>query len=303
MPRAIATLATLAITTTALHARATPLDVRRVPADAAGVLHVDLDELRRSSLNKPLQAAKTMAMSEPAIAKVVEPLWSAGQGITVWFDDQKADGKKVSEAVVVEMSSVARATEVVDGIAALAHAKKVGDRYVGTDGKDPLEVTSVGNLIVVSDRDDYLTRAVAVLQGKSAALQERMLPAGASGRGIFLLVALRSALLDDIKKSAQSDLLKADISSLAITFGEVGADLRGTATAVMTTAESAQKVKSVVDGLVALAGLSDTVKALLPHPIDTYIKVKVTGTTVEVGLTMPTSDLLKLLEEARAKSK
>jgi hypothetical protein len=143
-----------------------------------------------------------------------------------------------------------------------------------------------------------LARAVAVLEGKAPALTDKALPGGSGSRGVFFFAALGNKILDDIKSSADSKLLKTDITSLALEIGEVGADMRAIATAVMASADGAQKVKSVVDGIVAMVALSDSVK--LPQPIDHYVKTKVAGTTVEVTVSVPEAELVKLIDEARS---
>ena len=118
---------------------------------------------------------------------------------------------------------------------------------------------------------------------------------------MFAVVALGTSILDQVKQSASSALLKTDITSLAIDVGEFGPDLRAKAVAVMSDADGAQKVKSVIDGLIALASLSNDIK--LPRPITDYVSVKVSGATVELDATFPTAELKKLMSDGQASAK
>jgi hypothetical protein len=283
-------------------AGATPLDVRHVPADAGGVLHVDADALRKTSFYKPMLTSAEVGKLDASVQAIVQPMIDSCQSVTIWFTDAPTSKKDdVGKAIVIEFPSGSKlSTKLVAAAAKLVHAKDSGGgHFVGKTDDGPLELMAIGDLVVVSDRADTMTKAIGVLQGKTAAMTEKMLPGGAAGHGVFLFVALGSKLLDDVKKSADSALLKTDITSLAINVGEVGPDLHASASAVMTTADGAQKVKSVVDGLIALVALSDEVK--LPRPIDNYVKVKLAGTTVEVEVTFPSAELLKLIQEANTK--
>ena len=293
-------IAALVAVLAAAPAGATPLDVHRVPADAGGVLHVDADALRKTSFYPSIRSSTELTKLDASLQPIVQPMLDSCQAITIWFGDApKKDD--VGKAIVLEFPAGSKlSTKLVDSVAKLVHAKDSGGGlFVGKTGDGPIELMAVGDLVVLSDQADTMTKAVRVLQGKVPAMTEKMLPGGSAGHGVFLFVALGTKLLDDVKKSADSALLKTDITSLAVNVGEVGPELHGAAIAVMTTADGAQKVKSVVDGLIALVGLSDSVK--LPRPLDSYVKVKVSGTTVEVDVSFPTAELVKLIDEANAK--
>jgi hypothetical protein len=282
-------------------ASAAPLDVKHVPADAAAVVHVDAEALRRTSFYKPMRAELDHAKLELSLNAIVTPLLDSCKSTTFWVLDSKGSSKKedAPKAILVTMPGSKEASELVDAIAKRTHAKKVGGHYVGKADRDDLHMTAIAEIIVLSDRADALAKAVDVLQGKAPSLTEKSVPGGAPPGGVFLFVALGSSLLDDVKKSTDSTLLKTDITSLVVSVAEAGTDLRASATAAMTNADDAEKVKKIVEGLVAMAALSDTLR---PFQVDRHVKVKVAGTSVEVQLSFPSAELIKLIEGAGTSS-
>jgi hypothetical protein len=114
---------------------------------------------------------------------------------------------------------------------------------------------------------------------------------------MFLVAVLGKALLNDVRQAAGSKLLQAEIAALSLVVGEVGTEFRARATAVMATADGAQKVKTVLDGLIALGSLSDDAGPVAA--ITKYVKITNTGTTTELVFAMPTAELLKLIPKTK----
>ncbi len=283
-------------------AEATPLDLHRIPADAAGVGHLDVDAFRASSLMKMLEAALAADKDDAELVKakpVIAQLEKNCSAITLWLADSphpagaKPDDKADTQGVVMfEFPGVAAANDFANSIAMLAGQKVQGGRYTITLDAKPVTVAVFGNVVGVSDRVADLDRTIAVSQGKAASLTAKQLPA-TMDRGMFLFVVLGKGMLDDVRKAAGSTLLQTEMSAVALDIGEFGGELRARATATMATLDGAQKVKSVLDGLLALAALADENKQFAQ--ITKNVKISISGTTTDVAFAMPTADLVKLL--------
>ncbi len=288
-------------------AEATPLDLHRIPADAGGVGHVDVDAFRASSLMKPLELAVAAALdsdkndadlvkAKPIVAQV-EKNCSA---ITLWLTDipkpstAKSDDKDDTSGVVMfEFPGVAAANDFGNAITTMFAGKKLqGGRFAGTVNNKGFAVAVFGNVVGVSDNIANLDRTIAVSQGKAASLTAKQLPATME-RGMFLFAVLGKGMLDDVRKAAGSTLLQTEMSSVTLDVGEFSGELRAHATATMATLDGAQKVKSVLDGLIALAALADDAKQYAP--ITKNVKITISGTTADLAFAMPTADLVKLL--------
>lgn len=295
----------LALVALAPRARATPLDVQRVPADAGAVIHVDVDQLRKSSFYPQVYGIVASQQVPPPMRPIVDGMLDNARAVTVWLQDapkRGLHGSDTDEALVIEFPPGSQQpARLVETFAKLTEAKQVGGRYVHIDKDSEIDFVATGNLVVLADRGPILDKALAVIAGKAPQMTEKMLPGGAPPHGVFAVVALGSRILDQVKQSANSALLKTDITSLAIDVGEFGPDLRARAVAVMSDADGAQKVKSVIDGLIALASLSNDIK--LPRPITDYVSVKVSGTTVELDASFPTAELEKLMADGQASAK
>lgn len=299
----IATVTALAaLLLVAPRAHATPLDLGQVPADAGAVIHVDVDALRQTSLYAPLTAVLAAQQIDAPIRTMVDAVLDTSAGLTIWLQDAKGGHGQDDndEALLLDFPAGSpQPARLVQTFALMTHATQAHGRYTSKDGKVVFAVD--GSRIVLADRAAILDKALAVLHGKAPAMTAKMLPGGAPPRGVFLLVALGTSVLDQVKQSANSALLKTDITSLAVNVGEVGGELRARAVALMSTADGAQKIKSVVDGLVALASLSNQIK--LPRPITDYVATKVSGATVELDVKVPTAELKKLLQDSQADAK
>jgi hypothetical protein len=163
------------------------------------------------------------------------------------------------------------------------------------DGKVDAMVAVIGNLLVVADDPRSLAQTLQVVSGKAKSL--RQLPAGSTGRGVFFFAALGDKLLDRVKKQARSQALQVDMTAMTIEVSEVRSELHARIRAVMTNAEAAQKIKSVVDGLLALGSLMDDAGKL--KPLLERVAVAASGSSVELRVAIPSAKLFELAESAR----
>lgn len=269
---------------------ASPFDASRVPATAEGVGHVDVDALRKTTIYS-LVSAKLLKDGkldvDPKIRPIATALMNSAQGVTFWMGNDTG-------AAIVKLSSTTLVKPLLDKMATpktvTVGGKKV-ERY-----KMPGETTQlalVGDLLVISGDDPSIARTLDVVTGKAKSIAKAKVPAP-TANGVFFFASLGDKLLDKVKKAAESQTLKVDMTALTIDVGEVSAELRGRVRAVMATAENAQKVKGVVDGLLALASLADEAQKV--EGILKRISVTVNGKALEIAVSIPSAELLKIAE-------
>jgi hypothetical protein len=269
-------------------ARATPFDSSRVPASAEGVGHVDVDALRKTTLFKfaSTKFEAHHADMDPKIRAISKAMLDSAQAVTFWMAEDTG-------AVIVKLSSTALVKPLLDQMphkTVNVGGKKV-ERYTAPD--DHAKIALVGDLLVVSGDEPSITRTVQVLTGKGKALAKGRVVAP-SANGVFFFASLGDKLLDKVKKAAESQTLKVDMTALTVDVAEVNAELRARVRAVMATAENAQKVKTVVEGLLALASLAHDAQEI--HGLLKHVQVTVSNKTLEIGVAMPSADLIKMAE-------
>jgi hypothetical protein len=277
-------------------APAGPLNLRRIPAEAEGVGHIDVEALRKTAIyrlawNKAV-SKNGMLDVDPKLRPLVEALVQSARGVSFWIS--KGD----TGAFIVELSDgktfdalLSKLPHRTGRVAGQVTRALDGD----SDGKPDATTAVVGNLLVVADDPKSLTRTLQVVSGKARSL--RKLPAGSTGRGVFFFAALGDKLLDRVRKQARSQALQVDMTAMTIEVSEVSAELRARVRAVMSSAEAAQKIRSVVDGLLALGSLMDDAGKL--KPLLDRVTVAASGSSVELRVSIPSAKLFELAESAR----
>jgi hypothetical protein len=288
----LASAALVALVSLPQRSTATPFDASRVPATAEGVGHVDVDALRKTTLyslaTAKLKASGTLD-ADPKIKLLAEAMMKNAQGLTFWMGEDRG-------AAVVKLSSTALLTPLLDKMQRkdlTINGKKV-TRY-SEKGEDTA-IAVVGDLVVLTGDEASLTATLNVLTGKARSIARARVPVP-TANGVFFFASLGDKLLDKVKKAAESQTLKVDMTSLTVDVAEVSSELRGRVRAVMATAENAQKVKSVVDGLLALASLAEEAKKV--EAILKRISVTATGKNLEIAVSIPSAELMKMAESMK----
>ena len=291
-----ALLALLALPTAAL---ASPLDAGRIPAEADGVGHLDLDALRKTSLHRLIGPKLKKEIEwqgvDPAIRPLARALLDTAQGVSFWLTNHDTG------AVLIQVPDARRIQVLLDKIPHGAPIRIAGQsaykyRFSPQSHKsDDTMIALVGNTFILSEDKASLTRAIdaAARRGKTLA-SARVVLDGALERGVFFFAALNDKLLDKVKNAAQSKTLRVNMSSLTVHVGEIRAEMRVRVKLQMSGAEEAQKIKSMIEGVVALVSMSDDTAEV--RPFVKGLKVAVNGRAVEMTVTMPTADLVKLIE-------
>jgi hypothetical protein len=281
-------------------ALATPLDATRIPAEADGVGHIDMDALRRTSLHRLItpkfQSGSHWNDMDPKLRPLVRTLFDVAQGVSFWLTDRDTG------AVLIRVPDPKRIQAMLDRLPRKGQIRVAGQlvgRYSlsGDRSGDKSEenlAAMVGNHLVMADDEKSIARAIDALSGRGRSLAQRGLPDGALQRGVFFFTALNGKLLDEVKNAAQSATLRLNMSSLTVHVGEARSELSCRVKMTLGSAEEATKLKSMAEGILALASMSD--EAVQLRPFTKNLKITAAGKALEVSVSMPSAELVKLIE-------
>jgi hypothetical protein len=160
--------------------------------------------------------------------------------------------------------------------------------YTITEHDKPHFAGIYGDTLVVTDSEDSLQQAIHVLGGRAASLAGSKALPMSSRQGVFVFVALGDHLLGAIQKTAHSKMLQLGLRSVVIDVSEAAGQVTATAHAEMRSADAVQKATSMLEGLRAMASLSDDPRA---QALIDGVTVTGTGNAVEVVAKLPVSAL------------
>jgi hypothetical protein len=289
--RHVTLLVFLAVAGYGARAHATPFDPAVVPEQVEAVGHLDVDALRKTQVFAALGGQKAIDAAiddAPAdLRPLARSLAGTVRGISFWRDTEHGavylatrDSRGLAQLLA---KAPAKRGATIDGIAT----------YTGGKGSDHGFFAAVGDTLVLADTTDSLTQSIRVLGGRAANLAgSNKLPA-ASRTGVFVFVTIGSNALNAIQKSAHSKVLQLAIKSIVVDVSESAGFVTANARAEMGSADALQKAKSILDGLRALASLSDqpTKRALLDG-----VTVTTNGLALEVVAKLPVAGLAKAID-------
>jgi hypothetical protein len=277
----------------ARRAHATPFEPGTVPDQVQAVGHLDVDALRKTQLFDALggQAAIEAGLENapPEVRSVARTLVRGARGVTFWRGAEHG-------AIYVE-------TRDSHSLAQLL-AKLPGKPGRPIDGFPTYALDEHGqthfaaayaDTLVLADSDESLAQSIHVLAGKAASLAGTTRLTLASRQGLFVFVTIGDGLMNSIQKSAHSKMLQLAVKSVVVDGSEQSGVLVATAHAEMRTADAAQKARSILDGLQAMASLSDDagLRTLLDG-----VTVTSSGMAVDVVAKVPVAQVAKLAREA-----
>jgi len=279
-----------------------PFDAARIPAEADGVGHVDMEALRKTVLHRAFMPRINKQADWDDVDAKVRPLLrnllDTAKGVSFWLTSRDAG------AVIIQVPDGRKVQALLDRVPHRGQFQVAGHtarKYNFSSDKsahdDPSLVAVVGNWLVVTDDRPSLTRAVEAASGRGRTLaQARVVPDGARERGVFFFTALNDKLLDDVKNAAESATLRLKMTSLTVTVSEVSSEVRIRARLLLGSAEEAQKLKSMAEGLIALTSLTDDKDMSQVRQFTRGLRVVATGKALEVSLAMPATELVKAVE-------
>lgn len=277
-----------------------PFDAARIPAEADGVGHVDMDALRKTVLHR-LFLPKINKQSDlnVKVRPLLRNLLDTSNGVSFWLTSRDTG------AVLIQVPDPRKVQALLDRvphrgqIRVAGHVARMYD--FSSTGKtpddDPSLVAVVGNWLVMTDDQISLGKAIDAVSGRGRTLaQTRGVPEGARERGLFFFTALNDKLLDDVRNAAQSATLRLKMTSLTVQVSEVSSEVRVRAKLLLGSAEEAQKLKSMVEGIIALTSLSGDEDVAQVRKFTRSLRVVANGKALEVFLAMPAAELFKAVE-------
>lgn len=286
----------LALAITGLGSRlasATPFEPSTVPDQIQAVGHLDADALRKTQVFAAAggQAAIDAALDDAPqhVRSVARTLVKSLRGVTFWHDGSHG-------AVLIETRDSSAVAKLL--------AKLPGKPAQTVDGCQTYELTShgshyagaYGDTVVLSDSEDSLARALHVLTGKAASLASSNKLPLSTRQGVFVFVTLGDHMLGHIQKAAHSKVLQLGLRSLVVDVSEVGGVVTANAHAEMKSADAQRKAKSILDGLHAMASLSDEPAARM---LLDGVTVTANGLAIDVVAKLSVADLTKMIQAAK----
>lgn len=277
-------------------ALATPFEPGTMPDGVQAVGHLDVDALRRTQLFAAAggQAAIEAALDEapPKVRPVARALAATLRGVSFWHTadhgavyletrDAKSLGKLIGQLPVVPGPPI-------DGF----------PTYTVTGHDKPHFAGIYADTLVVSDSEDALRQSLRVLGGKEPNLAGSKALPMSTRQGVFVFVTIGDHLLNSIQKTAHSKMLQLALRSLVVDVGESAGQLTATAHAEMRSADAVQKATSILEGVRAMASLSDDPMA---QKMLDGVTVTSNGNAVEVVAKLPVSDVAKVIQHHHEK--
>jgi len=282
-------------------ALATPFEPATIPDQVEAVGHLDADALRKTQLFAAVggQAALDDALDDapPEIRPFAKTLAATLRGVSFWKDGESGSvylETRDARTLANQISKLPiKPARPVDGIATYTVPE---DFTRGHHGHQPHHghLAVHGDTLVLADTAESLERSIHVLGGRGASLANSTRLPLSSRQGVFVFVTIGDDMLNAIQKHAHARLLQLSLRSLAVDVGENAGVVTASARAEMRSVDALQKARSILDGLRALASLSDE-----PHArkLLDAITVSTSGLTLEVTARMPAAELAKAIHD------
>jgi len=273
---------------------AAPFEPATVPDQVDAVGHLDADALRKTQLFAGVggQGAIDAAFEQapPDFRPLARSLSRTVRGISFWKDgdhgamyvatrDSKALGQLIAKLPV-------KPAAAVDGF----------PTYTVDHGDKDGYCAAFGDTLVLADSAESLARSIHVLGGKAPSLAGSSKLPAAARRGVFVFVTLSESALGAIQQSAHSKVLQLGLRTLVVDISETAGVVNASARAEMRSADALQKAKSIVEGLRAVASLSDSAPAA--QKLLDAVTVSANGLTLEVAGKLSATELAAMIQLA-----
>jgi hypothetical protein len=271
---------------------ATPFEPRTVPDKVEVVGHLDVDALRKTQIFAAVggQAAIDAALDQapPEFRPLARSLAQAIRGVSFWRDTEHG-------ALYVETKDSRSLAQLVGKLPVKSQRSIDGVvTYTMGEGDKHGFGAVFGDTLVLADSAESLEASIHVLGGKAGSLAGSNKLPSASRQGVFVFVTIGDNMLGAIQKAAHSKVLQLAIRSLVVDVGEATGVVTANARAEMQSADALQKARSILDGLRALASLSDEPAA---RTLLDGVTVTANGLALEVVAKLPVAELAKMIQE------
>jgi len=275
-------------------ALATPFEPGTIPEQAQAVGHLDVDALRRTQVFTAAggQAAIDAALDEapPKVRPVARALAATLRGVSFWHTDDQG-------AVYLETRDAKSLGQLIGRLPATPAQPIDGFPTYTINEHDKIHFAGIyGDTLVLADSEDGLKQSLRVLAGRAASLAgSKALPLS-TRQGVFVFVTIGDHLLGAIQKTAQAKMLQLSMRSLVVDVGESAGQVTATAHAEMGSSDAGQKATSMLEGLRAMASLSDNPMA---HTLLDGVTVTNNGNAVEVVARLPASEIARMIHHTK----
>lgn len=281
-------------------AHAAPFEPGTIPDQVGAVGHLDVDALRKTQVFTAAGGQQAIdAALEDAPARVraaARTISRTIRGVSFWRDaDHGAVYLETRDArglgtLVAQLP--AHPTAPIDGFPAY---KIDGNAADGGSTKQAY-CALYGDTLVLSDAIEGVEKSIRTLTGKAASLAGSNRLAAANRQGVFVFVTVGDDMLGAFGKVANSRLMQLNPRSLALDIGEVAGVVSANAHIELRTADAVEKARGIVEGVRAMASLSDDAKI---GTLLNGVSVSTRGMALDVVAKLPVTDLVALIHSSK----
>jgi hypothetical protein len=290
---------------------AEPFQSRNVPADAKWVVHLDLENFLKASIGEFLGKELLDKKLAHPIRKMRENLgidldWREVQSIAAYGSEFKKTADRHAVLLIRTKQNIPAALDsVIDklsrtapgGPQALQKAHE-GNATIYTLNGDVFGTAAPHDLFLVSRSKEQILLARRVVDGKSPNLtSNNSFPDLREPRSGFLVAAVTEPFSSGIKLPPQAEGLK-NAENGRIVAGETGERVFLNLAINTREVETAIRMQQVVQGLIALATLSQAEKPDLQNLVQ-GTKVSSTNKTVTIEVDIQAADVIARISENR----
>jgi len=295
-------------------AQATPFEPATIPQQAEAAGHLDADALRATQLFAALRGQSAFDSSigklPDELRPLAAPLLKTLRGISFWrASDHGAlyvetrDGRTLAALLA---KAPIKPGAPVDGIATYTADESAIPHNVHhhhDDAPVPHEhdhgfIGAYGDTLVLADSYDSLAQSLRVLGGRAPNLAGSRAMTTRARSGVFVFVTVGDSMLGSVSKTSYSKLMQLGAKSIVIDVSESAGVVSANVHADLSTADALAKAKSIVEGMRAMASLSDEpgVKKLLDG-----MNISTNGLALEITGRWAVADVKELIEHAHEK--
>jgi hypothetical protein len=290
-------------------AQATPFEPATIPQHAEAAGHLDADALRTTQLFAALGGQSAFDSSIGKLPDELRPLaapllrtlrgvsfWHAGDHGALYVETR--DGRMLAALLA---KAPVKAGAPVDGIATYtADESAIPHNVHHHHDLAPVHhdhgfIGAYGDTLVLADSYDSLAQSLRVLAGRAPNLAGSRALTTRARSGVFVFVTLGDSLLGEVSKTSHSKLMQLGAKSIVIDVGENAGVVSANVHADLSTADALAKAKSIVEGMRAMASLSDEpgAKKMLDG-----VNVSTSGLALEITGRWAVADVKDLIEHA-----
>lgn len=294
---------TMAMLTAAVAAplTAAPLKLAHIAADSTWVAHADLDRLRQTEIGKLLMAEQ----QHPEAARRLAAL-QAITGVDILNDiaDLTLYGRdeKEQNTIVVcrgtldteQLTRLVRGSETYDATPYGTHTiHGWNDPKRGT-GLNAFGAVIPGQAVILGQAAAPIQRALDLMDGKSTPLApESRLAALVSNQQAPIVLA--AARFDQIEHLAPQATMLREATAGTLCLTEAAGKVMATLAIDTETAETAQRIQSVVQGLQAFGMLNASAKPEMAE-LARNMRISVAGRSVQLEMAFPVEKVLDMID-------